>query len=318
MSRLRWKIQTLTYSAAEASVAMNVRSQRTRRQRRTLAFGFPNVITGFQFGFQSLAIFLNTAKKLQRLHNKEKADEERRWLLTLRTKQYLDAFNGLLHKLPYEPVEVFGYFEGLEDLLDTKPKLLQAHLNEKAKSVIARLTRDPPSDYDRFKGVWLNEYRVTPVQLREIVFSLAKKWDEIFVMLTSKLHDAFMYCIRSRNINNNIDALVSLVWRTCFPAVAFMLFCRRRMCRIGVGLITEALPRRPTPTWHHTFQKGSLSSPTKRPRRLSDLLTGIPIKRQTWWNHSCGKSEASDSKNGATGIGAGHTKCFLCGASALS
>ena len=44
---------------------------------------------------------------------------------------------------------------------------LQTHLNEKAKSMIVRLTRDHLSDYDRFKAFVLNEYRATPIQLRE-------------------------------------------------------------------------------------------------------------------------------------------------------
>jgi len=88
---------------------------------------------------------------------------------------------------------------------------LHAHLNEKAKSMIVRLTRDQLSNYDQFKAFLLNEYRVTPVQLRERFYSLSKKPDETYVNLASKLHNAWMYYVRSRNIDNSFDELVSLI-----------------------------------------------------------------------------------------------------------
>ena len=91
-------------------------------------------------------------EELHRLHNK---DKERRGLLTLRTKQYFDAFKGLWHKLPNASVEVIGYFKHLEGLFETyevpadiTPKLFQVHLNQKAKSMIVRLTREQLSHYD--------------------------------------------------------------------------------------------------------------------------------------------------------------------------
>ena len=75
-----------------------------------------------------------------------------------------------------------------------KPKLMQAHLNEKAKTMIVLLTGDQLSDYDQFKAFLLNEYRVTPVQLKGIFFlkkSLSKKPDETSVNLASKFHNAW-------------------------------------------------------------------------------------------------------------------------------
>ena len=77
--------------------------------------------------------------------------------------------------------------------------------------MIVRLTRDQLSDYDWFKAVLSNEYRVTPVQIGERFFSLAKKPDETYVSLASKLQNAWMYYIRSRNIANKFDELVILI-----------------------------------------------------------------------------------------------------------
>ena len=94
---------------------------------------------------------------------------------------------------------------------DVKPKLLQAHLNEKGKLMIVWLTRDQLSGYDRFKEFLLNGNRVTRVQLRERFFSLTKKPDENHVNLASKLHYAWMYYVRSRNSDNNVNDLVSLI-----------------------------------------------------------------------------------------------------------
>ena len=77
--------------------------------------------------------------------------------------------------------------------------------------MIVRLTREQLNDYEQFKEFLLNEYRVTPVQLRERFFSLVKKPDETFVNLASKLHNAWMYYVRSRNIDNDFHELVSLI-----------------------------------------------------------------------------------------------------------
>ena len=46
-------------------------------------------------------------EELYRLHDKDKEDEIRRGLhANSKTKQYFDAFKGLLHKLPNMPAEV--------------------------------------------------------------------------------------------------------------------------------------------------------------------------------------------------------------------
>lgn len=169
-------------------------------------------------------------QELERLREKDKQEEERRTMLTSRTKQYFDVFKGLLHKLPNDPAEVIGYFEHLESLFelyqvpeDVQPKILQAHLNEKAKSLTVRLTKDQLADYGQFKEFLLNEYRITPTQLRERFFSLNKKADETYVNLSSKLHNAWMYYVRSRNVDDFYqmvslicaDRLKDLIPRSC-------------------------------------------------------------------------------------------------------
>lgn len=157
-------------------------------------------------------------RETERQRERDERDARRQLDLTRRTKQYFDAFKGLLSKLPNDPAEIIGYFEHLEGLFQTyevpddiKPKILQAHLNEKARSLVVRLSRDQLNDYAAFKEFLLNEYRVTPTQLRERFFSLNKKVDETYVNLASNLHNAWMYYTRSRNIDRDFEQLVSLI-----------------------------------------------------------------------------------------------------------
>lgn len=91
-----------------------------------------------------------------------------------------------------------------------KSKLLQAQLNDRAKSLTVRLSLDQLNDYDALKEFLSNEFKISPIQLRERIFSLRKKSDETYTLLASKLHNALMYYLRSRNITNEFDKVVSL------------------------------------------------------------------------------------------------------------
>jgi hypothetical protein len=107
---------------------------------------------------------------------------------------------NVLWKFPQDPAESRGYFEHIENLFtlyevddDVKSKLLQAQLTDRAKSLTVRLTLEQLNDYDELKEFLLNEFKISPIQLRERFFSLRKKPDETYTLLASKLHNALMY-----------------------------------------------------------------------------------------------------------------------------
>jgi hypothetical protein len=154
---------------------------------------------------------------LARQAAKDKLDGERKRSLANRTKFFGEAMKNVLWKFPQDPAEIPGYFEHIENLFtlyevddDVKSKLLQAQLTDRAKSLTVRLTLEQLNDYDELKEFLLNEFKISPIQLRERFFSLRKKPDETYTLLASKLHNALMYYVRSRNISDDFDKLVSL------------------------------------------------------------------------------------------------------------
>ena len=84
-------------------------------------------------------------------------------------------------KFPLDPAEIPGYFDHIENLFalyevddDVKSKLLQAHLNDKAKSLTVRLSREQLNSYEALKTFLLNEFKISPHQLRERFYTLRK------------------------------------------------------------------------------------------------------------------------------------------------
>ena len=155
--------------------------------------------------------------ELARQTRRDTNEAEKRQSLAARTKFFSEAMKNVFWKFPNDPAEIPGYFEHIENLFslyevddDVKSKLLQAHLNDRAKTLTVRLSRDQLDNYDALKDFLLNEFKISPIQLRERFFSLRKKQDETYTLLSSKLRNALMYYLRSRNITNEFDKVVSL------------------------------------------------------------------------------------------------------------
>jgi hypothetical protein len=61
------------------------------------------------------------------------------------------------------------------------------------------------------KSFLLNEFKISSIQLRERFFSLKRNSDETYTLLASKLRNALIYYLRSRNIFDSFEDLVSLL-----------------------------------------------------------------------------------------------------------
>ena len=151
----------------------------------------------------------------QRLKDREEGD--RRKSLVSRTKLFMEAMKGVMWQFPTDPVDIPGYFEHLENLFElygvdevVKSKLLQCQLNERAKSLVVRLTREELDDYKSLKDFLLNEFKISPLQLRDRFYSLRKADDETYTLLASKLYNALIYYLKSRQVVN-YEQLVSLL-----------------------------------------------------------------------------------------------------------
>ena len=142
--------------------------------------------------------------ELNRQRNRDREENERKKSLVSRTKLFMEAMKGVVWKFPGDPVEIPGYFEHLENLFElydvdeaVKSKLLQSQLNDRAKSLVVRLSRDDLDNYDSFKGFLLNEFKISSLQLRDRFNTLRKANDETCALLASKLHNALMYYLKS-------------------------------------------------------------------------------------------------------------------------
>ena len=138
--------------------------------------------------------------------------------LAVRTSRFQNAMKGIMAEFPSDPAAIPGYFQYLENQFasyqvddDVKPKILQAHLNNRARSILSRLTVVQLGDYEELKQILLQEFRVTPSLLRERFYAVKRRPGETYSQVASELHTALSYYIKSRNIDENFHQLVSLM-----------------------------------------------------------------------------------------------------------
>jgi len=165
--------------------------------------------------------------KLNLQRNRDAREQKRRQSLAGRTKFYAEALKLLIGKLPSDPAEHSAFFENLEIMFlsyevpdEVKPKILQAHLSDRAKSFTARLARKKLDSYKELKQFLLKEFRISPVQLRDRFYSLHKTADKTYTMLALKLHNTLVYYLKSRNIGKNEPKGPSGQDRSCIIKVA--------------------------------------------------------------------------------------------------
>ena len=138
-------------------------------------------------------------EELARQAGRDEEFGERQHSPVSRTKLFGDAMKNVFWKFPQDPAEIPGYFDHVENLFalyevdeDVKSKLLQAHLSDTAKALTAHLTHQQLNDYDALKAFLLNEFEVSPIQLRERFYTLRKSANETFTLFASKLRNALM------------------------------------------------------------------------------------------------------------------------------
>ena len=147
-------------------------------------------------------------------------EEDRRFKNSLasRTQRFGEVMKNVMWKFPQDTSEIPGYFDHVENLFamyevddDVKAKLLLGNLNERAKQLTTRLTREQLDDYEGLKGFLLREFRISSIQLKERFYTMRKLTDETYTILASRLHNTMTYYLRSRQVKKDFDKLVSLL-----------------------------------------------------------------------------------------------------------
>jgi len=89
--------------------------------------------------------------------------------------------------------------------------LLQPHLNDKSRSVIARLDSSSCNDYNVVRDAILREHKLSPATYLDMFNDLAQKRGETTVMYCSKLKSLLSMYVKSRKVDNFDDLLALIV-----------------------------------------------------------------------------------------------------------
>src|SRR6218665_1378817 len=172
----------------------------------------------FKIREQQLTLERERLKQAELTALAQQEDRNSRKSLAGRIKFFNDALKGMFGKFPNDPALLPCFFDLIEKQLyafrvdnDVKASLLLASLSDRAKALTSRLTETQLRDYAALKQFLLKEFRISPIQLRERFVSTRKAPDETYAALASRLRNTLMYYLRSRNIRDSFEDLVSLL-----------------------------------------------------------------------------------------------------------
>jgi len=86
-----------------------------------------------------------------------------------KSKIFSDAMRSSAIRMSDDPIEAVAFFMNVEQLFDVyevptdlKALLIRPYLNDKAKSIVSKLTPDVAGDYSRLKDTLLHECKLSP------------------------------------------------------------------------------------------------------------------------------------------------------------
>ena len=103
--------------------------------------------------------------------------------------RFSDAMRSSVIRMSNDPIEAIAFFMNVEQLFVYKvPTDLQAffirpYLNEKAKSIVSRLTPDVAGDYSRLKNALLHEFKLSPNTYLEHLIVVTKVVRRLLLLL---------------------------------------------------------------------------------------------------------------------------------------
>jgi hypothetical protein len=261
-------------------------------------------------------------QEMAMLARRDKHERERKDKLASQMKYYHVAMKSSFSKFPNDPAELPAFFDHVENLFamyevpdNLRGPLLQTHLSDKAKALVVRLSRDQLDDYQQLKMFILNEFRITPLQLRERFYTLQKASDESYCTLQSKLANALTFYLRSRKIDGSYerlfelicsDRLKELIPKSCLDFVLMQENCDwSRPAELSAVIDTylashdsDGRPKGPiTPVVYKYENKG-----TKKPFSPSSTVSSVRSESKT---EHASVDKGSDYSSAR--------RCFVCG-----
>ena len=109
-------------------------------------------------------------------------------------KIFSDAMRSSAIHISDDPIEAVAFFMNVEQLFDVykvptdlRALLIRPYLNDKANSIVSKLTPDVAGDYSRLKDALLHEFKLSPNTYLERFNSCRKSGAETFVAFASRL-----------------------------------------------------------------------------------------------------------------------------------
>ena len=157
-------------------------------------------------------------EEMNRQQLKDEAEKKRQESLAGQTRFYGEAMKHSLPKMGDDPSEFPAYFKAVENLytLYEVPKKLQSKLlipmlNERSKSLLAKLPNDQLDDYEAVRNYLLREFKLTAEQYRDRFWTAAKQSQETYTLFGSRIKNLFLYYLDSRKVTNKDDVIDLMV-----------------------------------------------------------------------------------------------------------
>jgi hypothetical protein len=138
-------------------------------------------------------------------------------LLVAKMKIFGDAMRGTAFRMNSDPIELIPFFDHIEHLFadlkvdeNMKVKLVRPFLNDRAKSLLARMDVSLADDYGLVKNYLLREFQLSPRVYLELFHTVNCATDETYLLFASRLKGLFDFYMSSRKVKS-LNDLVSLI-----------------------------------------------------------------------------------------------------------
>ena len=153
-------------------------------------------------------------KMLEQKHAAERAEKNS---VVLLAKRYGEAIRASVMPMGPDVLDVVSFFKHVEVIFDhykvptnLKALLLQPYLNEKSRSVVARMDPAKCNDYDAVRDVILKEHKLSPCAYLDLFNTLSQSVSETTVMYSARLKSLLKMYVESRKVTD-FETLMSLI-----------------------------------------------------------------------------------------------------------
>jgi len=133
-------------------------------------------------------------------------------------KLWGDALRNTISRMPVESIDIVSWFQSLEHLFgqlkvpyELQAVLVRPYLNDKAKSLLARVNLDKSIDYRAIKKYLLQEMQLSPSVYLDKFQTISRDSNETYHQSANKLSSLFEYYVENRKVGNSYDKLMELM-----------------------------------------------------------------------------------------------------------